>query len=413
MKKILIFSLAYYPKHVGGAEVAIKEITDRITSEEISFDMVALRFDSTLPKFERIGNVNVFRIGFSVKNPSMGDLMKFPLVLNKYLFPFLGFLKARTLHKKNSYDGIWAMMANYAGFATLFFKMKYSNVPYLLTLQEGDPIEYIKHRVRLVYALFEKIFTRADLVQTISCYLADFARDMGYRGPLEIVPNAVNVKHFSREYSKEELFAFKQKLGKQTDEIFLITTSRLVKKNAIDEVIRALPLLPHKVIFLVLGIGPDEDSLRALADSLKVSDRVKFLRQISHEEMPKYLKVSDIFIRPSRSEGLGNSFLEAMAAEIPIIATSVGGIPDFLFDPEKNPDHESTGLFVNVDDPQSIARQVKRLVNDGVLRARLVMNAKKLVTEKYDWNLIARDMKEKVFDKLLNYKSDSMTERQR
>jgi hypothetical protein len=48
MKKVLIFSLAYFPKHVGGAEVAIKEITDRIS--DIEFHMVTNRFDSTLPK---------------------------------------------------------------------------------------------------------------------------------------------------------------------------------------------------------------------------------------------------------------------------------------------------------------------------------------------------------------------------
>ncbi len=401
MKRILIFSLAYYPNFVGGAEVAIKEITDRIVPEEISFDMITLRFDSTLPKFERIGNVNVHRIGFATKNPSMGDLMKFPLLINKYLFPFIGFLKARALHNKNPYDSIWAMMANYAGFAALFFKMRNPNVPYLLTLQEGDPIEYIKQRVQSLYALFEQIFTRADFVQTISHYLAGFAREMRYSGPLEVVPNAVNVSYFSWNYADEDLFDIKQKLGKQPDDIFLITTSRLVKKNAVDEVIRALPLLPPRVKFLILGIGPDEPTLRALADELKVSNRVKFLRQISHQEMPKYLKVSDIFIRPSRSEGLGNSFLEAMAAGIPVIATPVGGIPDFLFDPEKNPDHEPTGLFCNVDDPQSIARQVKRLIDDRALRTRLITNGKKLVTEKYDWGLIARDMKGKVFDQLL------------
>src|SRR3989339_743255 len=400
MKRILIFSLAYYPNTVGGAEVALKEITDRIAPEEISFDMVTLRFDSTLPKFERIGNVNIYRIGFAAKHPQIGDLSRFPLSFNKYLFPFIGFLKARSLHRKNPYDGIWAMMANYAGFAALFFKMRFPKVPYLLTLQEGDPIEYIKERVQSVYALFEKIFMRADLIQTISHYLAGFARDMRYTGPLEVIPNAVNVAHFSQTYSTEELFALKQKLGKATDDVFVITTSRLVKKNAVDEVIRALPLLDRRVKFVVLGIGPDEATLRALADELKVSDRVKFMRQVSHDEMPKYLAVSEIFIRPSRSEGLGNSFLEAMAAGLPVIATSVGGIPDFLFDPEKNPDREPTGLFCKVDDPESIATQVKRLLDDPALRARLVLNGKKLVTENYDWNLIARQMHERVFDQL-------------
>ena len=62
-QRILIFSLAYFPKHVGGAEVAIKEITDRITPEDIEFHLITLRFDSTLPKESREGNVHVYRIG--------------------------------------------------------------------------------------------------------------------------------------------------------------------------------------------------------------------------------------------------------------------------------------------------------------------------------------------------------------
>lgn len=399
-KRVLIFSLAYYPDVVGGAEVALKEITDRIPSEQISFDMVTLRFNSLLPAFEKIGNVNVYRIGLTKAEPSITDLGKFPLKINKYLFPFLGFFKASSLHRKNSYDGIWAMMANQAGFAALFFKMWFPKVRYLLTLQEGDPIPHIKRRVRLVYPLFKRIFTRANFVQTISSYLANFARDMGYHGDLEIVPNAVNIAHFAKEYSENELYILKRKLGKEHDDIFLITTSRMVRKNAIDVIIRTLPLLDAHVKFLILGIGPDEEMLRELARSLGVADRVQFLGQILHSEMPKYLKVSDIFIRPSRSEGLGNSFLEAMAAGLPVIATPVGGIPDFLFDPDANPDHESTGLFASVDDPASIARQVNRLLGDNALRMRLFTNGRTLVAGKYDWNLVAHTMTERVFDKL-------------
>lgn len=399
-KRILIFSLAYYPDVVGGAEVALKEITDRISPDEITFEMVTLRFNRLLPAFERIGNVNVHRIGFTKTEPSISDLGKFPLKINKYLFPFLGFLKARSLHRKNHYDGIWAMMANHAGFAALFFKMRYPKIRYLLTLQEGDPIEHIKKQVHFVYPLFRRIFMRANFVQTISNYLANFARDMGYHGDLEVVPNAVNIAHFAKEYPEKELFILSRRLGKKEGDIFLITTSRMVRKNAIDVIIRTLPLLDAHVKFLILGIGPDEEMLRELARSLGVADRVQFLGQILHSEMPKYLKVSDIFIRPSRSEGLGNSFLEAMAAGLPVIATPVGGIPDFLFDPDANPDHEPTGLFASVDDPASIARQVNRLLNDNALRMRLFTNGRTLVAEKYDWNLVARAMTERVFDKL-------------
>ncbi|MBI3634363.1 MAG: glycosyltransferase family 4 protein [Candidatus Yonathbacteria bacterium] len=402
MKRILIFSLAYYPDVVGGAEVALKEITDRVPSEDFSFDMITLRFNSSLPAFERIGKVNVYRIGLTITDPSISDLGKFPLSVNKYLFPFIAFMKARSLHHKNPYDGIWAMMASYAGFGALFFKVCFPKVRYLLTLQEGDPITYIKRRVRFVYPLFRRIFTRADFVQTISNYLADFARDMGYAGPLEVIPNAVNVAHFAQEYTDEELFTLKQKLGKRDGDKFLITTSRMVRKNAVDEVIRALPLLGKHIKFLVLGIGPDEEMLRLLARNLGVEDRVHFLGQVLHTDMPKYLKISNIFIRPSRSEGLGNSFLEAMAAGLPVIATPVGGIPDFLFDPDTNPDHEPTGLFASVDDPASIARQVNRLLDDHNLAMKLFTNGHTLVVKKYDWSLIVKEMSEKVFHKLFS-----------
>lgn len=404
-KKILIFSLNYYPRFIGGAEIAIKEITDRINSSDIEFHMVTLRFDSSLPRVERVGNVLVHRIGFAKKDPDIADLKKFPLHLNKILFQFLATCKAIHLHKKYHYDGTWAMMAHSAGVPAALFKMMNPQVPYLLTLQEGDPVDHIKRTMRFVSPIFTRAFTRADFVQAISTFLGRWARDMGFTGPLEVIPNAVDTKHFSEEYTTEQLFALKQKLGKSSGDIFLITTSRLVVKNAVDDVIRALAPLPKGVKFLILGIGPDETMLRALARDNGVEDRVKFLGQISHSEMPMYLKVSDIFVRPSLSEGMGNSFVEAMASGVPVIATQEGGISDFLFDPEKNPGREPTGLAVSVRDPEAIARQVKRLVDDHSLRTRIVANAQKLAYEKYDWNLIARDMKEKVFDKLLTTKN--------
>src|SRR4051812_6431054 len=130
MKRILIFSLAYFPKHVGGAEVAIKEITDRIG--DIEFHMVSNRFDSTLPKVEKIGNVLVHRIGITTKNPSMIDLRKFPLHLNKFLFQFLAAWKALQLHRQYKYDAIWAMMAHSTGVPSALFKWFKPDVPYIL-----------------------------------------------------------------------------------------------------------------------------------------------------------------------------------------------------------------------------------------------------------------------------------------
>lgn len=398
MKKILIFSLAYFPKHVGGAEVAIKEITDRIS--DIEFHMVCLRFDSTLPRVEKIGNILVHRIGFTKPNPSMGDLRKFPLHLNKALFQFSAFFKAIALFRKHRYDGIWAMMAHSTGVPAGLTKTLFPRLTYILTLQEGDPPEYIERKMRLFGPLFRRAFTKADVMQCISTFLENWGKRMGFNGASVVVPNAVNVEHFSREYNQQELALLKEKLGKKMGEVYLITTSRLVHKNAVDDCIAALPLVPENVIFLVLGIGPDEAKLKAEAKKLGVEDRVRFLGQVGHGELPKYLKISDIFIRPSRSEGMGNSFVEAMAAGLPVIATQEGGLSDFLFDERRNPNVPVTGFAVDKDSPEQIAKAIKEIIERPEKVHAVVRTAKEMVKEKYDWTLIARDMREKVFSRV-------------
>lgn len=381
--KILIFSVAYHP-FVGGAEVAVKEITDRI--HDVEFHLVTVNLDGKQKKEEKIGNVFVHRVGGGIFVGRFGRLT----------FTVFGALKALSLHRTHSFNSTWAIMANYAGFAALFFKYIKPSVPFILTLQEGDPIDYIKKQVWFVYPLFVQIFRKADRIQAISNYLADFAKDMGAHAPIEVIPNGVDVSLFSREFPVTELEVLRNKIrenfpGGISDEIFLVTTSRLVVKNGIADVIRALAFLPKNVKFLVIGTGPLEQELNKTVRRERAEERVVFLGQVAYQDIPKYLKASDIFIRPSLSEGMGNSFIEAMAAGIPVIATCVGGIPDFLKENE-------TGLFCDVQNPESVAEQVKKLLNDKGLKEKIVLNAQKMVQEKYDWKSIANAMNERVLN---------------
>ncbi len=292
-------------------------------------------------------------------------------------------------------------MAHSTGVPGGLFKTFFPKVKYVLTLQEGDPPEYIEKKMAPFGLLFKRGFTKADRIQVISTFLGKWAERMGYRGIVELVPNAVNTAHFSQQFPKEQIDALRTKLQKKDGDIFLITTSRLVKKNACDDVIRALALLPENVHFVILGTGPDEEMLRALATELKVDHRVRFVGFVDHKNMPPYLKASDIFIRPSLSEGFGSSFVEAFAAEIPVIATQEGGIADFLFDPERNPDKPPTGRVVDARNSEQIARAVKLLIEDKEMTRSIVENAKVLAFSKYDWETIAKDMAERVFKRVL------------
>ncbi len=399
-KKVLIFSLAYFPKHVGGAEVAIKEKTDRMS--DIEFHMICLRFDSTLPKVERVGNVLVHRIGFSRNNPSMAELRRFPLHLNKMYFQIAAGIRAFFLHRRYHYDASWAMMAHSCGAPAALFSLLVPTVPLILELQEGDPPEYIERKMRPLWPLFSRAFTRAKIVSVISTFLSKWARRRGFRGPVVLVPNAVNVAHFSKEYPTRVIDSIKDVLGKRMGDVFLITTSRLVRKNALDDVIRALPDLPAQVRFIILGVGPDEEMLRALAKKHDVESRVTFVGQVSHTDMPAYLQACDIFIRPSRSEGMGASFVEAMAAGLPVIATQEGGIADFLFDEKRNPGQPITGFAVDKNAPEQIVGAITEIMARPEKVRAVVATAKAMVIEKYDWDIIARDMRQKVFATLLS-----------
>jgi glycosyltransferase involved in cell wall biosynthesis len=385
-KRILIFSLAYYPKFVGGAEVAIKEITDRC-GDDFEFDMITLRLDKSLPKVEKIGNVTIHRIGFAKHNPKAEELVRFPMYLLKVFFPVFAAVKAIMLHHEKKYDALWSMMT-YMGFPAALFKFFNSEVPFLLTIQDGDSIEHItgRRRIRVVGPLFREIFKKANAVQAISHFLAGYAKNMGATCPVVVVPNAVDVERFAKEYSKGEIDAIKEKVGKKDGDITLITTSRLVPKNAVEDVIAAMPLLPSDVHLVVAGTGPLDASLRAQVKMLGVGDRVRFLGFVSQEELPKYLKASDIFIRTPLSEGFGISFVEAMASGIPVVTTPVGGIVDFLKDKE-------TGLFAKVRDHKSIADAVMELVRNPALVSSIKRQAFDMVVSKYDWKIVGEEMR--------------------
>jgi len=376
MKRVLIFSLAYYP-HVGGAEVALKEITDRI--RDVEFHVVTMRFSPAEAREEKIGNMFVHRVEGSTS------------YLSKILFVPRAAAAAARLSRAQPFDAFWAMMS-YMLFPIVLLRWSGARVPYLLTLQEGDPWKHMFHRWFILpfRPLLATGFRNASAIQTISTYLAGWAKHMGYCGEPQVIPNGVDVARF--EHVQHPVLH---------TTATLVTTSRLVHKNALDDVIRALVLLPVSVRFRIYGIGPEESRLRRLAEDIGVASRVDWKGHIDHTELPLALAECDIFIRPSRSEGMGISFIEAMAAGLPVIATQEGGIADFLYDSKRNPDKETTGWAVDKDSPEQIAEAVKDILAHPDEVARVVATAKKMVVEKYDWNLIAAQMK-KVFDRVLD-----------
>ena len=395
-KRVLIFSLVYYPNFHGGAEPAIKEITDRISPDDIEFHMVTCLWNSNIPRVERYGNVLVHRIGFGLPDPEFKDYGgKFKLKINKYLFQIFGALKGLQLNKKYKYNAIWSMMAHSAGIPAVIFKLFSPKTPYVLTLQEGDPIEHIQRVMKLAWPLFKRAFTSASIVQSISNYLSGWARQMGYKEEIVLVKNGANPNDLKEVFSQKEIDAIKKDLGKKEGEVYLVNTSRLVRQKGFDTVIESLQYLPPHIKFVAVGDGEDEGKLKDLARKLNLKERVIFTGRVDRSVVTLYRKASDIFVAPSRSEGLGNAFVSALASRLPLITSGVGGIADYAVDGE-------TAWIVPPDDPKAIAKKVKEVLANPQKAKEISERARKMVERDYDWDNIARDMQKKVFAKVVN-----------
>jgi len=365
-KTILIFSTAYLPL-IGGAELAMQEITGRI--RDFDFVLITARMRRAYPPQERIGNVEVRRIGVGLP------------ALDKILVGIGGMLTARRLMRERPVCLFWGMMASYASMAPALLSLLRLNqgVPFLLTLQEGDSEVHIaRGRLGLVRYGWRFMLRHASHIQVISNYLDGMARTYGYTGDITLVPNGVDTNRITRNVER-----------RTQEKKVIITVSRLVEKNGVDTLIRAFAEVYKKYPLSelhIVGDGPLRFELEALSRVLGVGKATTFFGAVPYEKVPEHLAEADIFARPSRSEGLGTAFLEAMAAGLPILGTPVGGIVDFLRDGE-------TGLVCNVDDADDLADKICALLENRELYERLQKNGRQLVESEYSWDSVAERMK--------------------
>ncbi len=355
-QSVLVFSTSYFP-FIGGAEVAVREIASKLVGK-FDFFIITSRFDKKLPKIEKIPEGTVVRLGF-------GN------ILDKYWLPVLGTLWAWRV--PGILFGLDISQGSLAPVLLKFFQPKRF---FILNIQYGyGDRRLASGRLGMMNLAFRLILFYADYVTAISTYLLEVARKYGYKGEADVIPNGVE-KIQSADYTKN-----KQKTEYKT----IITISRLVPKNGIDILIKAVAKVKEEILSvkcLILGDGPERKRLEQMAKDLGVSTNVEFLGDIPHGNIFEYLAKSNVFVRPSRSEGLGNSFLEAMAAGLPVIGTSVGGIPDFLKDGK-------TGLFSRVDDPKDLAEKILNLLKNETLAKSLIENSQLMIKERFLWDGIA------------------------
>lgn len=186
---------------------------------------------------------------------------------------------------------------------------------------------------------------QSDGVTAVSRFLKEKTMtNYGVEKDIEVIPNFINVEKYKRSPDKSVLSTCAPH-----GEKILVHTSNFRPVKRVADVIRIFHAVQQKVPsrLILIGDGPDRSQCELLTRELGIQDKVKFLGK--QTEFVNILSIADIFLMPSQSESFGLSALEAMACEVPVVSSSVGGLPELQI-------HGQTGYIAEFGDTDRMAR---------------------------------------------------------
>ena len=187
--------------------------------------------------------------------------------------------------------------------------------------------------------------------------------------------------------------ALRARLGVEGRRVAL-TVTRLMPRKGVDRTLEAIASLAPEfpdLVYLVAGDGPQRPELERRASAPDLAGRIRLLGDVEDADVPALHRLADVFLLPSRREsgdeveGFGVSLVEASASGLPVIGGRSGGIPEAVLDGE-------TGLLVDPDEPASIARALRRLLDDRELAGRLGRRGREEVERYYNWDRAAGEV---------------------
>jgi N-acetyl-alpha-D-glucosaminyl L-malate synthase BshA len=204
---------------------------------------------------------------------------------------------------------------------------------------------------------------------------------------IEVIPNFVDVKKYQRGTGEEV-----RKLCPDRNEKILVHTSNFRPVKRVPDVIRIFNEVHKRVPsrLLLIGDGPDRSHCELLARELGIAEYVKFLgKQV---ELVNLLSAADLFLLPSQSESFGLSALEAMACEVPVISSSVGGLPELVV-------HGETGYIAEFGDIERMAKYAIDLLTNPTKHQLFAQAARRRAMEFESSKIISQY--ERYYDKVL------------
>jgi glycosyltransferase involved in cell wall biosynthesis len=376
--KILMVISQFHPI-IGGAERQAQLLAQILIQKGVQVQLVTGWWKCGTPRREIINGIQIFR-NFSFWGMfGIGGLR--PLGALTYMITLGIYL---LLHK-GDYDIIHVHQALHPAFVSVLVAKQFLGKPVIVKTASSGMTSDINQLKRVPLGSFQLRY----LLKNMECLIAvskaggkEF-NDIGFpESQIEHIPNGVVLPcdgKTNHGYVKR-----------------VITTARLSKEKGIDILLRAWTHVVRQekgIKLIIVGDGSLAEALKKLCCSLGLAESVEFTGMV--QNVTEYLRNADLFVLPSRTEGLSNALLEAMSYGLPCIATKVGGNIELIGEDDRKNIMPGkfiiarNGLLVNPDDVEGLSEAMLYLIRDGVEREEMGNKGRLYVEKNYSIDLIA------------------------
>ncbi|HDD64209.1 MAG TPA: glycosyltransferase family 1 protein [Thermoprotei archaeon] len=369
----------YPPRIVGGISRHCMGLSRALARAGVDVHVITLEFPGA-KGYEEVDGVKVYRVRVEIGNP---NFLTWVFIFNHFMEKQVGML----LQSGCSFDII--------------------HVHDWLTTPAGIALKHIMDR-RLVLTMHSTEIGRSTTLDNPDAYTKDSIEWWGtYEASAVIavssslrweiinhfkvpewkvyaLPNGIDLDRFKVNVDRNSV---RMRWGIPLDAPLIVALGRLTSQKGFQHLIPAFAKILHKypnARLIIIGDGWMRGELESIAWSLGVRDKVIFTGFIGDREVVEILKSGDVMVIPSVYEPFGITALEGMAAGIPVVVSSVGGLREIV-------EHEKDGVWVYPANPDSIAWGIDRVLSDPGFANYIRRNAFNKVASKYSWDSIARE----------------------
>jgi glycosyltransferase involved in cell wall biosynthesis len=392
----MMLTWEFPPRIIGGISPHVYNLSKSLAKNGMKVYVVTCDFPGA-PEHEVVDGVEIFRVD-SYKNPSP-DFATWVYLMNVNMQKEAAALVNRLGRKIDvihAHD--WLVATAGIGLKHVFRKPLFATIHSTeIGRRNGIHFDY----ERMIHETEAWLTYEAWKVICCSDYMVSHVRwAFGLpQDKLIMVPNGVNADVYANS-GGDDLGQFRRRFALPEEKIVLFV-GRLVYEKGVHVLVNAVPKILQKVNakFVIVGNGYMKEQLSGLVKSMGLAHKVLFTGFVDDDTLRKLQRCADVSVVPSLFEPFGIVALEAMAARSPVVVSDTGGLSEIV-------EHDVSGAKVYVNDPDSLAWGVNRVLLDNSFADWLRTNAFKRVREKYSWDKIGQQTKA-MYETVLNEYSKS------